>query len=99
MPPFCAMNLPELTRPIAITPGDPCGIGPEIIARAWCIAPELTQGCFVAGDVGLMRRAMALVQSVVRYPVCEIETPAQALTTNTPATPSYCRPRRPGMRG
>ncbi len=79
MPPFCAMNLPELTRPIAITPGDPCGIGPEIIARAWCIAPELTQGCFVAGDVGLMRRAMALVQSVVRYPVCEIETPAQAL--------------------
>jgi 4-hydroxythreonine-4-phosphate dehydrogenase len=73
------MNLPELTRPIAITPGDPCGIGPEIIARAWCIAPELIRGCFVAGDVGLMRRAMALVQPVMRYPVCEIETPAQAL--------------------
>ena len=73
------MNLPELTRPIAITPGDPCGIGPEIIARAWCIAPALTRGCFVAGDVGLMRRAMALVQSGMRYPVCEIETPAQAL--------------------
>jgi 4-hydroxythreonine-4-phosphate dehydrogenase len=73
------MNLPELIRPIAITPGDPCGIGPEIIARAWCIAPELTRGCFVAGDVGLMRRAMALVQPTVCYPVCEIETPAQAL--------------------
>ena len=79
MPSFCAMNLPELIRPIAITPGDPCGIGPEIIARAWCIAPELTRGCFVAGDVGLMRRAMALVQPTVCYPVCEIETPAQAL--------------------
>ena len=79
MPPLCAMNLPELTRPIAITPGDPCGIGPEIIARAWCTAPDLTRGCFVAGDVGLMRRAMALVQPTVRYPVCEIETPVQAL--------------------
>jgi len=73
------MNLPELTHPIAITPGDPCGIGPEIIARAWCIAPELTRGCFVAGDVGLMRRAMALVQPAVNYPVCEIETPAHSL--------------------
>jgi 4-hydroxythreonine-4-phosphate dehydrogenase len=73
------MNLPELTRPIAITPGDPCGIGPEIIARAWCIAPEVTQGCFVAGDVGLMRRAMALVLKGPSFPVCSIESPAQAL--------------------
>jgi 4-hydroxythreonine-4-phosphate dehydrogenase len=73
------MNLPELNRPIAITPGDPCGIGPEIIARSWCAASELTRGCFVAGDVGLMRRAMALVQPAVRYPICEIETAAQAL--------------------
>lgn len=68
-----------MTRPIAITPGDPCGIGPEIVARAWCQAPELTQGCFVAGDVGLMRRAMALVQKVPAFPICEIESPADAL--------------------
>lgn len=69
----------DLTLPMAITPGDPCGIGPEIIARAWCDAPAVTQGCFVAGDVGLMRRAMALVQAGPSYPVCEIQTPAQAL--------------------
>ncbi len=68
-----------MTRPIAITPGDPCGIGPEIVARVWCQAPELTQGCFVAGDVGLMRRAMVLVQTVPAYPVCQIESPADAL--------------------
>lgn len=73
------MNLPELKLPIAITPGDPCGIGPEIIAKAWTTAPELTRGCFVAGDVGLMRRAMALVQGAPCFPVCEIESPAQAL--------------------
>lgn len=73
------MNLPELKLPIAITPGDPCGIGPEIIAKAWIKAPELTRGCFVAGDVGLMRRAMALVQQAPCFPVCQIESPVQAL--------------------
>ena len=81
------MNLPELTLPIAITPGDPCGIGPEIIAKAWRTAPELMRGCFVAGDVGLMRRAMALVQKAPCFPVCEIESPAQAL-----AVPPRCLP-------
>jgi 4-hydroxythreonine-4-phosphate dehydrogenase len=81
------MNLPELTLPIGITPGDPCGIGPEIIAKAWITAPELTRGCFVAGDVGLMRRAMALVQQAPCFPVCEIESPAQALDV-----PSRCLP-------
>lgn len=81
------MNRPELTLPIAITPGDPCGIGPEIIAKAWITAPELTRGCFVAGDVGLMRRAMALVQKAPCFPVCEIESPAQAL-----AVPPRCLP-------
>ena len=71
--------MPPLTRPIAITPGDPCGIGPEIIARCWMLEPELTQGCFVSGDVGLMRRAMALVSTGPSWPVCEIESPAEAL--------------------
>lgn len=65
--------------PLAITPGDPCGIGPEIIARAWCEAPEVTRQCFVAGDVGLMRRAMALVQDQPSWPICEITSPAQAM--------------------
>ena len=65
--------------PIAITPGDPCGIGPEIIAKAWRDAPELTRGCLVAGDVGVMRRAMALVQPLPAFPVCSIESPAEAL--------------------
>ncbi|PUE12077.1 4-hydroxythreonine-4-phosphate dehydrogenase PdxA [Limnohabitans sp. T6-20] len=74
-----ALFASPIRQPIAITPGDPCGIGPEIIARAWCLAPESTQACFVAGDVGLMRRAMALVQAVPTYPICEIQTPAEAL--------------------
>jgi 4-hydroxythreonine-4-phosphate dehydrogenase len=46
--------------PIAITMGDAAGIGPEIIARAYLEQPQQMRGCFVAGDVGAMRRAAAL---------------------------------------
>eukprot|EP01034_Spumella_vulgaris_P020157 gene20157-25819_t len=43
-------------KPIAITLGDPAGIGPEIIAKAFRDAPDATAGCFVAGDLAVMRR-------------------------------------------
>ena len=68
-----------MRKPIVLTPGDPCGIGPEIVARAWTVAPELTHGCFVAGDVGLMRRALELLGLPVGLPVCEIGSPREAL--------------------
>ena len=50
---------------IAITPGDPCGIGPEIIARAFLNqdSQQVTRHCFVAGDVSLMQRAAQLLDS------------------------------------
>ena len=54
-----AANLPL----IAITLGDPAGIGPEIIAKAFRDAPELTRACFVAGDVAAMRRAAQQIAS------------------------------------
>ncbi len=79
MSPQSVLPTTPLLQPVAITPGDPCGIGPEIVARAFCLAPDSTQGCFVAGDVGLMRRVMALVQSTPAFPVCEIESPTEAL--------------------
>ena len=41
---------------IALAVGDPAGIGPEIVARAYAQAPELTRGSFVVGDVGCVRR-------------------------------------------
>ena len=63
--------------PIAITLGDPAGIGPEIIAKAFRDAPEATAGCFVAGDVGAMRRAAACIGGML--PVVEIESPLEAL--------------------
>lgn len=47
-------------KPIAITMGDPAGIGPEIVARAYAQAPGLLRGTFVVGDVACMRRGAQL---------------------------------------
>jgi 4-hydroxythreonine-4-phosphate dehydrogenase len=71
----------RVNLPIAITLGDAAGIGPEIIAKAFRDAPGALRGCFVAGDVGTMRRAAAIVQGPggVDLPVAEIDASAQAL--------------------
>ena len=71
--------------PIAITMGDPAGIGPEIIAKAFRDAPEATAGCFVAGDVVAMRRAAACIGGML--PVAEIESSQEALSL-----PPHCIP-------
>ena len=48
-----------LSRPVGITIGDVCGIGPEIIAKLF--RDRQASGCVVIGDVGAMRRAAAIV--------------------------------------
>ena len=53
-----------IVLPIAITMGDPAGIGPEIIVKAFMQEPELTQNCFVVGDVATLQRAAGFVDSV-----------------------------------
>ncbi len=45
--------------PFAISIGDVCGIGPEIIAKAYAQAPALLAGCFVIGDAAIMQRYAA----------------------------------------
>ncbi|MEZ5605815.1 MAG: 4-hydroxythreonine-4-phosphate dehydrogenase PdxA [Burkholderiaceae bacterium] len=71
---------PGRPKPIAITLGDAAGIGPEIIAKSFRDAPELLAGCFVVGDVALMRRAAGWVQpGDVSLPVAPIADPVQAL--------------------
>ena len=42
---------------LALTLGDPAGIGPEILLKAFAQAPELTRGCFIVGDLGTLARA------------------------------------------
>jgi 4-hydroxythreonine-4-phosphate dehydrogenase len=58
--------------PIALTMGDACGIGPEIVA-AFC-RTAAAAGCFVVGDVAVMRRAAAIGGGFL--PVARIEAPA-----------------------
>ena len=66
-------------KPIAITMGDPAGIGPEVIVKAFRDSPEVTRGCFVAGDLAVMRRAAAAVKGAgIDLPVAVIEDSAQA---------------------
>jgi 4-hydroxythreonine-4-phosphate dehydrogenase len=69
---------PGTPLPIAITMGDPAGIGPEIIAKAFRDAPSVTRGCFVAGDVATLRRAAAWTAEPgkLALPVAVIERPS-----------------------
>ena len=66
--------------PLAITLGDPAGIGPEIVAKAFRDAPDLTRGSFVVGDLTALRHAAGIVCSDgVPLPVALIGTPQEAL--------------------
>lgn len=67
-------------NPVAITQGDAAGIGPEIIAKAFRDAPDATAGCFVVGDVGVMRRAVHAIAAPghATLPVAPIASVAHA---------------------
>ena len=74
---LCVPSDPSMAIPrFLLTPGDVAGIGPEIVARAW---PALVdRGTpVVVGDVGIMRKATALVRSdYVVKPVLNVASAA-----------------------
>ncbi len=68
---------------VAVTMGDPCGIGPEIIVRALA-RPELRALChpLVLGDEGALRRALAITGAPLSIALCDApprELPPDAL--------------------
>jgi 4-hydroxythreonine-4-phosphate dehydrogenase len=66
------------TKPLALTLGDPAGIGPEIIAMVFRGAPQLARGCFVVGDLDCMRRgAQAVARGQVTLAVALVESVAE----------------------
>lgn len=67
--------------PIAITQGDPAGIGPEIVAKAFRDAPDLLQGCFAVGDLATLRRAAQCISisGEPPLPVAELSSLDEAL--------------------
>jgi len=62
-------------RPLLLTMGDACGIGPEILVKAF--RSGQCGEAFVLGDMGVMRRASALTGGM--FPLALIEHPAEAL--------------------
>lgn len=66
--------------PLAITQGDPAGIGPEIIAKAFRDAPEQMCGAFVVGELGTLRRAAACVRrpGIPDLPVAVLQSAQEA---------------------
>jgi len=73
--------------PLAITMGDPCGVGPEIIVKAFLQDPEATQGTFVVGDLGVMQRAEKVLRGAGVCKVVEISNSSEALEL-----PAHCVP-------
>ncbi len=70
-----------MALPLLITMGDPAGIGPEIIAKAYAQAPDALAGCLVVGDVAAMRRGAASAASAggeLPLPVAELASLDQA---------------------
>jgi 4-hydroxythreonine-4-phosphate dehydrogenase len=76
-----------VAKPLLITMGDPAGIGPEIIARAFREAPADLAGCAVVGDVATLRRAAALTASPLALPVAQLDGLA-----GLPGVPPRCIP-------
>lgn len=71
-------------RPVAITMGDPAGVGPEIIAQVFRRQPAWSSRCVVVGDVGVLRRAVAVTGGALPVAVLEswddvAAVPAQTL--------------------
>ncbi|TFY98958.1 4-hydroxythreonine-4-phosphate dehydrogenase PdxA [Ramlibacter humi] len=66
------------SAPLAITQGDPAGIGGEIIAKAFRDHASDLAGCFVAGELAHLRRAAAAAApDGVPLPIAVIDSPEQ----------------------
>lgn len=73
-------------RSIAISLGDPAGIGPEIIARAMAARPDLPLRVY--GDVGVIERAAAACGLPAPDPARIVAVTARAPGEITPGLPS-----------
>lgn len=64
-------------KPVLITLGDACGIGPEIVAKTWVRESACPQRCCVVGDAGVMARAVMLSQETRHLKVRALTSLAQ----------------------
>jgi 4-hydroxythreonine-4-phosphate dehydrogenase len=72
--------------PIAITIGEPGGVGPDITLEAWlALKDEPDFAFFVIGDAAFLREQLACLHEAI--PLREIETPAEAFAIFPRALP------------
>ena len=93
-------NLKHALPLLAITQGDPAGIGPETIAKAFRDAPQDLRGCLVVGDVQTLRRAAWCIEGPGQpgLPVAVVQSADAVCGTGVP---QRCIPvlQLPGLPG
>ncbi len=80
--------------PLALTMGEPAGVGPEIIAAAWRSLREESQPFLVIGDAALMRAQGVAVQEITA-PSDAAAIFARALPVLNVSLPAPVTPGRP----
>ena len=78
------MSAQRSDLPLAITMGDPAGIGPEIILKAFVQQPERMKHCFVVGDLAVMRLHAQLLGLTLALVPIESASQAQAVQGAVP---------------
>jgi 4-hydroxythreonine-4-phosphate dehydrogenase len=77
-----ALSTTDPFKPLLITMGDAAGIGPEIIVKAFASSPDDLAGTVVAGDMAVMRRALAMhgaqFGAASAFALAEVYDPADA---------------------
>ncbi|ABM34246.1 4-hydroxythreonine-4-phosphate dehydrogenase PdxA [Paracidovorax citrulli] len=83
---------------LAVTQGDPAGIGPEIIAKAFRDAPDAMRGCFVVGGVETLRRAARCIArpGEPSLPLALLQAPEEARAVPPRCVPLLPLPGLPG---
>jgi 4-hydroxythreonine-4-phosphate dehydrogenase len=82
-------TLLDSALPVAITMGDPAGIGPEIILKAFAQSPELTHACCVFGDLPTLQKQLSLLAPLLPrhlecLPITDLAQVGQSLDYQMP---------------
>jgi 4-hydroxythreonine-4-phosphate dehydrogenase len=81
-----------MSAPLLLTMGDPCGIGPEIVARAF--VRGAAGGCVAVGDLGVMSAALRTVDG--SWPVAVLERPSEVTSCPPRCLPLWVPGGLPG---
>lgn len=87
-------DLPAPALPMAITLGDPAGIGPEIVART-LLLPGYAERCVAVGDPAVMARALAPLGAAERLRVVADVADAELRPDRVCLVPSSALPLPP----